>query len=340
VSAGKLMSFNDIYGQEKQIAILKNTMKRKHVPHAYLFHGIKGIGKRTTAKVFAKALNCLETNLDSCDRCSSCLKVDHGNHPDVTIIEPKGIFIKINTIRDLQNQMKFRPLEGKKRIIIIIDADRMNSIAANALLKTLEEPSLSNILILITSRPYMLPATILSRCQHLRFNPIQKDKVTLLLEKKSSLDRESAYLLASTSGGSIGKALKMNKDSYLTLRNEIIEKISTCNFKDPLEFLSFVDSFGKDRKGVTKRLEILKSWYRDILVYRETGETESLIHQDRIEAIKNFADVISGSDILKNIKAINRAHSAIEQNANKDLTLEWMIFKLSNFAKSQDSMAK
>jgi len=334
------MSFNDIYGQEKQIAILKNTMKREHVPHAYLFHGIKGIGKRTTAKVFAKALNCLETNLDSCDRCSSCLKIDHGNHPDVTIVEPEGVFIKINAIRDLQNQMKFRPLEGKKRIIIIIDADRMNSVAANALLKTLEEPSLSNILILITSRSYMLPATILSRCQHLRFNPIQKDKVVLLLEKKLSLDRESAYLLASSSGGSIGKALKMNKDSYLTFRNEIIEKISTRNFKDPLEFLSFVDSFGKDRKGVTERLEILKSWYRDILVYGETGETESLIHHDRIEAIKDFADVISGSDILKSIKAINRAHRAIEQNANKDLTLEWMIFKVSYFAKSQDSMAK
>ena len=101
------MSFNNIYGQDKQIAILKNAMKRGRVPHAYLFHGMRGVGKRTTAEAFAKALNCLEGNLDSCDRCSSCLKIDHGNHPDIITVEPEGNVIRIDTIRNLRKQIPF-----------------------------------------------------------------------------------------------------------------------------------------------------------------------------------------------------------------------------------------
>ena len=330
MSVSESMSFNDVYGQDKQIAILRNSMERGRVPHAYLFHGTKGIGKRTTSEIFAKALNCLEGNLDSCDRCSSCLKIDHGNHPDVITIEPEGNFIKINAIKDLRSQMKFRPLEGRKRVFIMVDADKMNNVSANSLLKTLEEPSPSNILILITSRHYLLPATVLSRCQQLSFNPIRRDTIASFLERRLSLDRESACLLASSSGGSIGRALEMNKDSYLTFRNEIIEKLSTGNTKDPLKFLSLMGDFGKERKEVTERLDILRSWYRDILVYRETGETESLVHQDRVETIKDFAERLSGSNILKSIGTINRASSAIEQNANRDLALEWMMFRLAS----------
>ncbi len=324
------MSFNDIYGQDKQIAILKNAMERGRVPHAYLFHGIKGIGKRTIAKVFAKAMNCVEGNLDSCDRCSSCLKIDHGNHPDVMTIKPEGNFIKIDAIRDLQHQMKFRPFEGGKRVFIIVDADKMNNISANSLLKTLEEPSPFNILILITSRHYLLPATILSRCQQLRFSPIQREIAASLLVEKLFVDREAAYLLASSSGGSIGKALEMNKDSYLTFKNEIIEKVSTINIKDPLKFLCLIDNFGKEDEDVMKKLEVLRSLYRDILVYKETGETKTLVHQDRIETIKCFTGRVSGSDILKGIKTINHVYSAMERNANKQLILEWMMFKLAN----------
>lgn len=329
MDAGKRMSFKDIYGQDKQITILKSAIESGRVSHSYLFYGEKGVGKKTASEIFAKALNCSEGKPDSCDKCASCLKIDHKNHPDVTTIEPEGNFIKIDAIRDLQNQIKFRPLEGNKRVFIIVDAERMNSVSANSLLKTLEEPSLSNILILITARHYLLPATILSRCQQLRFNPIRKETIASFLEEKLAIDRESARLLASSSGGSIGKAMEMNKGSYLTFKDEIIENISGSNIKDPLKLISFVDNFGKNRKGITEKLEILKSWYRDILVYNETGETKTLIHQDRIETIKSFGEKMAGSDILKSIKTINHAHRAIEQNANKELTLEWMIFKLA-----------
>jgi len=246
----------------------------------------------------------------------------------VTIVEAEGQFIKIRDVRDLQNQMKFKPFEGGKRIFIIVDADKMNITSANALLKTLEEPSSSNILILITSRPYQLPLTILSRCQHLRFNPLQKETITSFLQVRLSMDSESAMVLASSSGGSIGKALEMSKDAFLTLRMKILSKLSENRMQDPLVALSFVNAFGKDRGEIIDRLDILRAFYRDALVYKETVKMERLINQDHVDIIKSIADRLSGHDILNNIKTVDWASDAIDQNVNKTLTLEAMTFKI------------
>ena len=323
------MSFKTICDQDKQIAILQRAIETERIAHAYLFYGMAGIGKKTAARMFAKALNCKEGGIDSCDECSSCVKIDRNTHPDVITVEPKGAFIKIDDIRNLHSQSQFRPFEGKKRVFIIAHADRMNNPSANALLKTLEEPSPSNILILVTSRPYLLPATIISRCQKLRFNPLQKDKISVFLKEKALLDSNTADMLASSSRGSIGKALAMMEDAYLVFKNEVIEKIAAWDGnKNPLSFLSFVDELGDGKKAVSERLEILKNWYRDILVYKETGETTGLIHQDMIPITKKYAALLTGRDILRGVTVIEQAARAIEQNANKQLTLESMMFKL------------
>ncbi len=323
------MSFKNIYDQDKQIVILQRAMQTERIAHAYLFFGMEGIGKKTSARVFAKALNCRGNGIDSCDECPSCVKIDRNNHPDVITIEPKGTFIKIEDIRNLHGQSQFRPFEGKKRVFIIVDADRMNTPSANALLKTLEEPNPSNILILVTSRPYLLPVTILSRCQKLRFNPIQKEKISVFLKERASLDGSTADVLASSSRGSIGRALEMLDEAYLMFKNEVIEKIAAWDGdKNPLAFLSFADEFGDGKKAVSERLEILKTWYRDMLIFKETGETTGLIHQDIIPVTRTYSHMLTGRDILQGITVIERAARAIEQNANKQLTLESMMFKL------------
>ncbi|MCX5835074.1 MAG: DNA polymerase III subunit delta' [Deltaproteobacteria bacterium] len=323
------MSFEGIYGQDKQLAVLRRSMDKGRIPHALLFHGMRGIGKRTTALAFAKTLLC--DRLDACGLCPACRKVESGNHPDVVVIVPQGQFIKIEDIRDLRNQMRFRPLEGRKRIIILVDAERMNIASANSLLKTLEEPSLVNVLILISSRPYQLPMTILSRCQKLRFHPIPADVVARYLEEKIGLDRKTASVLAASSGGSIGRALEMHGESYLARRKQFIEKICE-GFSDPMKGILFAGDFGKDRKEIQLRFEILKNWYRDLLVYKETGGTERLIHHDFAEAIQSMAGGMTPSEILRAIDTIEWAYNALEKNANKQLTLEAMTFKLSGQA--------
>ncbi len=327
------MSFKDVYGHEKQIRVLQTAMSRGRIPHAYLFYGAEGVGKRTVAEVFAKALNCASgrESLDACDTCPSCLKIDHENHPDVITIEAQGQSIKIQEVRELQEQMKFSPFEGGKRIFIIVDADKMNIASANAILKTLEEPSASNILVLLTARPHQLPATVLSRCQHLRFNPLSRETVASFLEKELSLDHKSAQLIALSSGGSVGRAHAMNDESYLTTRATVLDIIARIKTKDPLKLLSALNDFGQEKNDIIERLGILMTGYRDALVYKETGDRESLINQDYIDIIKSVAESESGRDIVGCIRAVDRAFHALNQNANKQLTLEVMMFRLGRY---------
>jgi DNA polymerase-3 subunit delta' len=322
------MSFNDIFGHSKPIGILQNAMRQDRLAHAYLFHGMDGIGKRKVALTFAKALNCRQESFDACDSCISCIKTDHKNHPDIEMIEAEGQYIRINAVKDIQERMKFSPMEGRKRIVIFIEADKLNNAAANALLKTLEEPSKSNIILLITARPYQLPITILSRCQQLRFNPLPQEVVAKLLRERFSLDESQARLLAAASGGSMGKALDLNREAFLALKNEVLDLVADNTSDSPLRRLSFIRFLNDDKREILDKLEILKTFFRDVLIFKETQEKEGLMHQDRLDLISVFAGQRTAEQILTAIRAIDQAERQLAQNANKSLTLEVMMFRL------------
>lgn len=322
------MTFTDIYGHEKQIAILKGAMAKDRIAHAYLFYGMEGIGKRTVASVFARALNCEGEDLP-CGVCASCQKAERKTHPDILTIAAEGQFIKIGAVKELQEQMKFRPREGRRRVFILTEAERMNAAAANALLKTLEEPSAGNILLLTTSRPHALPLTILSRCQHLRFTPLPREEVARFLREQDALDPDAAAVLAASSGGSIGKAREMNREDYLTLRNGILEYLSTDDPAEPLRRLAFAGRFGTEREEIMERLQILRTCYRDAMVYRETEDAERLIFRDRSPLIRKVAERLPGRTLIRNLATVTAAMGAIDQNANKTLTLETMVIKLA-----------
>ncbi len=321
------MSFSSIYGQEGPISVLKSALEKKRVPHAFLFYGAEGIGKRTTALVFAKALNCEAGGADACDVCTSCRKIDSGNHPDILVIKPEGQFIKVADIKELQERMRFLPLEGARRVVIIDDAERMNITSANSLLKTLEEPTPTNVFVLVSSRPHLLPQTILSRCHRLRFNPVKRDVIAAFLEKELALAPDKALILASSSGGSIGRALTLHKGDYIALRDSILGRVSKGAL-DPLGCLALAGELAGDREDIREALDILKSWYRDLLVFRETGRPEALVNSDHAGDIGRLAGSADGSAILRGIRTIQRAEAAIERNVNKPLTLETMVFTL------------
>ena len=322
------MTFGEIYGHGKAIAILKGLIAKDRIAHAYLFYGMEGVGKRTTAAVFARALNCAADD-PPCDDCASCRRAEHKNHPDIVATTEEGPIIKIGTVKELLAQMKFRPREGRRRVFIMPEADRMNPAAANALLKTLEEPSAGNVLLLTSARPHALPMTILSRCQHLRFSPLPKEEVARFLREKKSVASDAATILAASSGGSIGKALEMNRTDYHALRNTILDYLASDDPSDPIGRLAFAARFGTEREEIMERLLILKTCYRDALIFRETKDTGRLIFRDRNEVIETLAGRLSGRDLLHNIAAIEAATGAIDKNANKTLTLECMLITFS-----------
>jgi len=142
------------------------------------------------------------------------------------------------------------------------------------------------------------------------------------------MDGKTAAVLAASAGGSIGKALELHKEAYLSVREDILRRAAAFRKDDPLAVLSLVEVLGREREKLLEGLGVLETWYRDMLVYRETGEPEKLIHRDCQEALKACADKMEVRDILQNVKTVQQACFAIERNANKQLTLETMLFRL------------
>ena len=325
------MSFHDIYGHEKKIEIIQKALTQQRIGHAYLFSGIPAVGKKTLAREFVKALNCEKEDAlhDSCGECSSCRKIKRGIHPDVFFVEADGQFIRIDAIREMQERAKCKPLEARRRVFIIDDADKMNDQAANALLKMLEEPSPSNILILVAARPYSMPSTIISRCQHIRFNPLRFDTVAKFLVDRIGMDNQQALLLAGLSSGSIGRAMELNEDGIVAYRTELLKLISITRRNDPFSLINFASFLGQGKEEIKQGLNILNTIFRDALVLKETQKKEMLVNQDNSSFISTQATRLSGGQILQNIALVERAGDIIEQNVNKSLTLETMAFKLN-----------
>ena len=176
------MSFTKLLGQENAVRLLKDDLDSGRIHHAYLFTGITGVGKRTLALEFARALFCEKQEGEACGTCLSCRKIEHSNHPDLNSIAiTEGDSIKIEQIRELQRGLAFRPYERKWKLYIIEDADRMTPEAANSLLKTLEEPPHYGIIILLAREAESLLPTIISRCHVIQLNPLSVENIEKVL---------------------------------------------------------------------------------------------------------------------------------------------------------------
>ncbi len=164
--------WKDILGHGPEIEDLKSSIVNGRVPHAYIFAGPEGLGKTRIAKEFFKALNCLNTPGDPCDSCRSCLKAIHEGHPDFRTLGPRNGQIVIEDVRGVIDETSLKPFDARRRLIVIEPAERLNKASANALLKTLEEPPESSVIILVSHKPSLLLPTLVSRCQVVRFSPL------------------------------------------------------------------------------------------------------------------------------------------------------------------------
>ena len=322
------MSFKEIPGQERQIEIIKNAIKNDRVPHAYLFLGEDGIGKTQTALTMAKALNCSSQVDDSCDMCNTCRKIDNGNHPDITVLEPEGTYIKISQIRELQRSLQYKPYEERKRVCIIPDAEKLTLEAKNALLKTLEEPPPETILILISTRPHLLLSTISSRCQRLKFQPLAPNVIAKVIKEKLKKDESTALKIASLAGGSLKNACELAEKSTLEYRDRLIHKLNALSSENIDGIFEFAEELSKEKDELIRILDLLKMWFRDLLVFKEGVSVDRLKNQDFLREIKQHETRFTTADLLEKISVVNDAQSALLMNSNKRLTLEVMFLKL------------
>ncbi len=344
------MALKDIIGQDRSVSILKGCIAKERIPHALLFAGDEGIGKMLTAVNFAKALNCggmkgeelqatggllfelpeedrpgleRDTQNDACDKCPSCQKIESGNHPDVFILGPEGDGgqITVQAIRQLEESLSYKPFEGRWKIAIVDDADKLNQSAANAFLQTLEEPSTQSILILISSRPDLLLPTIRSRCQRISFSPLPIDTMgRLLKEKFRDMDDEQARLLSVLSGGRLGYALG---DNLINQREQCFSI-----FRQMLE--NFEEEPWEDKEAMEDWFEWSQLLLRDMAVYSATGQEVFLMNTDHAEYIKAVSRDAGLKDILKLARELYNIKRRLAFNLNKQLTYNFVSLLLRN----------
>jgi DNA polymerase-3 subunit delta' len=323
------MSFRDIIGHERQIQYLQNAMRNGRLAHAYLFVGKEGIGKKLVALNLAKALNCPRDGEDPCDKCPSCLKIDHLHHPDVHLVEPQGQWILIDQIRDLQRELSHKPFEGKRRVCILRGSDRMRQEAANALLKILEEPPLHTVLILLASHSDLMLPTIISRCQQISFHPLPVKRVIEVIRSRLELNDEEAHILASLANGSLGKALRIDLNLALRVRREIIGKIMDLPSYGAERILGLAEELASGNDDLPLLLSMIHAWYRDLLAFRVRGSLAPLINLDLLNEIQESAPKLNTPSLINRIEVIQGALWNLDRNANRQITLEAMLLDLA-----------
>ena len=322
------MSFKDIIGQDRQITAIKKAIEKNRVPHAFLFLGEEGIGKRLTAITLAKALNCSTKTDDACDLCGACRKITHGNHPDVTVIEPEGNFIKIHQVRELQRTLQYKPYEGEKKVCIIPDAEKMNQASASSLLKTLEEPPPNTIIILITTSPHLLLPTVSSRCQRLNFQPLTPDFIARVIKERLGKEEETAFRMALLARGSLKRAYDLAEGTTIEHRNHLIRKLHALSSDDFDNIFKLAEEMSQEKDELIDTLEFLMTWFRDLLVYKENCPQDRLINFNFLQEIKEAVKGFTSMEILEKFRIISDAKKALLMNSNKRLTLEVMLTRL------------
>jgi DNA polymerase-3 subunit delta' len=343
--------FESIVDQARPVRLLANIIEKGNIPHALLFTGIAGVGKREAAIAFAMACNCTSANDSrkiragngdhrrqksesdrlSCGSCRTCKKIVSGNHPDVITIQPQDARIRISQIRDLCHTLALKPYKARYRIVVIIDAHSMNQEAGNSLLKVLEEPPERTILILTAPHSYDLLPTIVSRCQHIRFNPISQKTLTAKLVQDHAIPLQKAELLSTLANGSLTEVHTLVENLWMEQRNIIlkavgVDTITNSALQNMESMLILSEKLARRKEKIIETLEILKLWYRDLMVYKYSPE--KIINKDLIHHIKEIAQHLDISSILSKYEAIQSAQQHIDGNANPRLTLDVLMLEI------------
>ncbi|MEW6115285.1 MAG: DNA polymerase III subunit delta' [Nitrospirota bacterium] len=273
------MALRDIKGQEKALRIFSGMLRRGRVPSAMLLSGDKGVGKMSAALNFAKAVNCLQpVDFDACDVCSSCRKIDAGTHPDITVMVTEGDEIKIDDMRRLEEVLFLRPYEGRKKVALIDDADTMNSNAANAFLKTLEEPPEDCLIVLVSSNPDRLLDTIRSRCTPVRFYPLPRAELTAMVP--AELEGEARQLALALSMGRPGLAKSVD---FLGERAWFFGLLEAMLRGDAKEAWT-------DKAEMRSWLDMAFVFLRDVAVMAAAGDESGLLYgKNSYRAYRNIA---------------------------------------------------
>ena len=329
-----MANFKDIIGQESIKKHLQTAIKTGNLSHAYIINGEYGSGRQTIALALAKTIQCQSKtdDTDACGVCTSCKQAESHNHPDIKYITHDKTSISVNDIREqLNNDISIKPYSSEYKIYIIPDANKMTEQAQNALLKTIEEPPVYAIIILLTENCDSLLPTIRSRCVTLTMNPVDKDKICTYLENKFQLEPEQAQIAANYCQGNIGKAIRFASSSdFIEMKNQVLKLLKNLDSMDIASIIDTIKEFSTHKNDINDYLDLMLLWYRDVLMFKVTKDANLLLYSDEYSAISEQATKRDYENIENIIAAIDKAKVRLKANVNFDVTIELMILAMKD----------
>lgn len=347
-------TFKDVTGQEVVVKTLQNAINNNKISHAYLFCGPRGTGKTSIARIFAKALNCSNLQLNEpCDECISCKEISQGINPDVIEIDAASNN-GVDEIRDIRDKIKYLPSGSKYKIYIIDEVHMLSGGAFNALLKTLEEPPKHAIFILATTEPQKLPATIVSRCQRYEFKALGIEEINARLKQICEIENvniteEALNSISESAEGAMRDALSI-LDQAISYGNKNIDiedingVTGTLSFdkvislgnaienKDIHNTLETIHELLSNGKEISKIINGLLVFYRDVLLYKSVGETGYSKYIFGKDQFKEFCNNISISKIMYFIDVLCDIQSKVKLSTTPNIFLEIALIKMCNIS--------
>ena len=334
----------DIVGHGWAVEYLRRSIHGGHSAHAYLFAGPAHIGKGTLALRLAQALICERGAADPCLTCRACRRVANGNHPDVRTVslatqadakkadEPKSRELGIDAVRAWQRDIDLRPFEASRRVFILEDAETLTDQAANAMLKTLEEPPPHAVLILVAHVAGDLLPTIVSRCRVLRLRPVDRQTIAAALQRRYNVTPADAELLAAWSGGRFGcAAAAMNDPDILEQQHARLDVLAGLRAAGVVARLKWAEERAKDYRAshatIDDWLVLWQSWWRDVMLIG-SGCTDGITFVERQVELAEVASAVALPQVHRFLRHLERTREQLADNVNPQLALENLALHL------------
>ncbi|OGX07359.1 MAG: DNA polymerase III subunit delta' [Omnitrophica WOR_2 bacterium GWA2_47_8] len=312
---------------EEIIGRFIQLLNNKHLAHAYLLVGVPGVGKLETAQALAKSVNCEKNSpsfKEGCETCPSCLKINSGNHPDVQIVQCEyGETIKIEDIRRVITQLQLRSFEARRKVVIIRNIENLTLEAGNALLKTLEEPTKDSLLLLTSASPEKILDTVKSRCHRIYFPGAPQERVVSLLLNEYHIEESEGRILSFFAQGSFGKAEALNKAKFFQKKNEAIDA-----FLFSVNTESYIGKILAEKSKTKEALDVLLSWFRDVVLLKKGMEEKRLVNRDRLKDLLRIQDKYSLDDLNGIIGQIIYSMQLLSDNLNVKIALNLLKEKI------------
>ena len=322
----------EMLGHEWAIKLLREHVARENPRHAYLFTGPNGVGRRTLALRFAQALNCPQPISSGvpCRKCRTCKLIDQMGYPDLSVVQADqvGGTLKVDQVRELQHSLALAPYEGRYRVALLLRFEEANPNAANALLKTLEEPPSPVVLVLTAESAERLLPTIVSRCEVLRLRPLPLTLVQQGLQSIWGLPDDQARLLAHISGGRPGYALQLhNSPDLLAQRQTWLDDQTRLLSASRVDRFAYAENLAKDKETLRTALRVWLSYWRDVLL-RAGGASGSIANLDREKEIEGVVAHLSLRQSQEVVASVERTLDLLESNVNARLATEVLLLDL------------